>query len=399
MWITKPKPILQNKSLEENIEVQIFSKVDDIPFSDWEKATERENVFLQLPYLSVVECNPPDHFKFRYAIVYQNNQPIAAFYFQIRHFNAKESLKIDFEKTNCVDCVVAGFKKMIAARVDFNTLVLGNLLLTGEQGFIFNSKMEADKRYGIIQKVIASCKNNLKNEKIEVSAVLIKDFYQKQSNFIKNFNEFELEPSMILEIPAAWTCFEDYVSSLNTKARTRYKRAEKKLEPIICRPISSEEVLQYKEEIHNLYQIVSKKAAFNLYNLNIDYLIELEKAPFFKLSLHGYFLADKLVGFSTLIENGDELEAHIIGHDPDVNTEHQLYLNMLYKMVASTIELKKKKLILARTAIEIKSSIGAVAHDMFCYISHQNSIVNQLSPCILNYLYPKKEWTYRHPFK
>jgi hypothetical protein len=258
MWVTKPKPILQ-KTIEGNVEIQIFSNVEAIPYSDWETATDKENVFLQLPYLKVVELNPPDHFKFRYAIVYQDNNPVGAFYFQIRHFNAKESLKIDFEKTNCVDCIVVRFKKMIASQVDFNTLVLGNLLLTGEQGFIFNSEMEADKRYGIIQKVIKECKSNLKKEKIDVSAVLIKDFYKKQSNFIKNFNEFELEPSMILEIPTEWTSFEDYVSSLNTKARTRYKRAEKKLEPIICKPISSEEVLQYKEEIHIYIKSYPKK--------------------------------------------------------------------------------------------------------------------------------------------
>ncbi len=399
MLISMSKPASFCATNSNILEIQVFSSFWDIPASDWEIATNRENTFLQIPYLKVVELNPPDHFKFRYVLVYRNNNPIAAFYFQVRNFNATKSLKIEVEQRSIWNSIIAKAKKFIASFIDFNTLVLGNLLLTGEHGFYFNTIIENSEKNDIILKVIASCKEDLNKAGIKVSAVLIKDFQEKIAEFPKSYNEFRLEPSMILDIKDGWNQIQDYIEALNTKARTRFKRAEKKLEPIVCKPINTDEVLLLKEEIHHLYQSVSQKAAFNLYNLNIDYLIELEKEPLMQLSMHGFFLNDTLVGFSTLIENNQELEAHIIGHNPEVNNEHQLYLNMLYNMINCSILLKKKKLILARTAIEIKSSIGAVANEMHCYLMHQNKIANRLFPYILNYLYPKKDWTYRHPFK
>ena len=58
-----------------------------------------------------------------------------------------------------------------------------------------------------------------------------------------------------------------------------------------------------------------------------------------------------------------------------------------------------KYLNLSRTALEIKSSVGAEPHDMYVYLKHQNKFVNKLLPSILNRVVPKNSWEQRSPFK
>jgi hypothetical protein len=72
---------------------------------------------------------------------------------------------------------------------------------------------------------------------------------------------------------------------------------------------------------------------------------------------------------------------------------------MLYDMLAFSIQSKAKKLILARTALEIKSSIGAKAIPMFGYIKHRNPILNYFMQPIFRYMQPEIQWQERHPFK
>ena len=76
-----------------------------------------------------------------------------------------------------------------------------------------------------------------------------------------------------------------------------------------------------------------------------------------------------------------------------------LYLNMLYDLVDDAIRLKTDKLILSRTALEIKSSVGAEAHAMVLYLKATNSFLNIGVAKALNYFKPKEDWVPRSPFK
>ena len=52
-----------------------------------------------------------------------------------------------------------------------------------------------------------------------------------------------------------------------------------------------------------------------------------------------------------------------------------MYLNMLFDMAFYGIENQFKKVVFARTAMEIKSSIGAKPYKMNIYLKHTNNII------------------------
>jgi hypothetical protein len=108
---------------------------------------------------------------------------------------------------------------------------------------------------------------------------------------------------------------------------------------------------------------------------------------------------NKLIGFNTLIKNGDVMDTYFLGYDQSIQREKMLYLNMLYDMVAYSINKGFKEIIFARTALEIKSSIGAKPTEMFGFAQHSNTVVDLVFEKAFNYLEPKVDWQERNPFK
>ena len=93
------------------------------------------------------------------------------------------------------------------------------------------------------------------------------------------------------------------------------------------------------------------------------------------------------------------MDTYFLGYDDNVQREKMLYLNMLYDMIGYSINKKYNRIIFARTALEIKSSVGAKAVDMFGLMKHNNPILNLLVAKTFKYFEPKLEWQERNPFK
>jgi len=144
---------------------------------------------------------------------------------------------------------------------------------------------------------------------------------------------------------------------------------------------------------------VQKNAGFNLVYLKPTYFLDLKHRLGDLYKLYGYYLNDRLIGFNTVILNHDELEAHFLGFDREYNMSHQLYLTMLYDKVKKAISFNKKRIVYARTALEIKSSVGAKPKDMCIYLRHENSLLNKVVSPIISVLNPQEKWVPRHPFK
>ena len=72
---------------------------------------------------------------------------------------------------------------------------------------------------------------------------------------------------------------------------------------------------------------------------------------------------------------------------------------MLFDMATFGIDNRFKSVIFARTAMEIKSSIGAKPHDMNIYIKHTNNVIaNTVLKLVVKYANPIRDWQERHPF-
>ena len=71
----------------------------------------------------------------------------------------------------------------------------------------------------------------------------------------------------------------------------------------------------------------------------------------------------------------------------------------LVDMIGYSIKKKCKRIIFARTALEIKSAVGAKPIQMVGFIKHHNPLINAFVARFFGYLEPETHWQERHPFK
>ena len=373
---------------------------------DWDAAAPAHDIFLQRKYLSIVEANPPHGMRFGYLVFYKGEVPIGVALCQIKYFKGDDNItELDVQtKDPCFfNGLAKWFKRWVAGKAAADILICGNMLLTGEHGYHFDyQKINPLAAVEVLEKALDEVVDIMGREGVKMPVILVKDIapeHREQGKDLveKGFVEFDIQPNMVLHLP--FQDFDSYLAAMSTKYRTRAKRAVKKLDGVERRELTLVEIQRELPRIYTLYKEVAKNAGFNMVDLNEHYLLALKRDLPEHFRMFGYYLDGKMLAFYTTIQNHDELEAHFLGYDKALNHDLQLYLNCLYDMVRIALECKCHSIVFARTALEIKSSVGATAHDLYCYLRHQNSIANKFAGTILDYLKPVEEWQPRHPFK
>jgi len=380
--------------------ISIHDSVSDVTV-DW-NAIAGDNLFMRSNFLTALEETPPSGTSYKYVLVKREDKIVGIVYFQVKRINLYKSLRLDaVEPKGFWNKITHFAKSLLAKPLKANLLVLGNMTLTGSNGFHFIDEVDREEAFKLAKYATEEVLCHLKREKTGVAAVLIKDYYEDQKFVNKElgYTEFKVQPNMILDLDQNWNSFDDYMGSMKSKYRVRVRRARKKAQSLERRVLSLEEIHAYSKEISDLYKNVANQAGFNLFILPQNYFYSLQKHLGDRMELIGYFKNDKMVGYYTNIQSHGDLDAHFLGYDPECNRECQLYLNMLYDLVDDAIRLKSNNLIMSRTALEIKSSVGAEAHSMVLYLKATNSLLNLGAAKALNYFKPSEEWVPRSPFK
>ena len=206
-------------------------------------------------------------------------------------------------------------------------------------------------------------------------------------------------PLMQIILRPEWHSFTDYLNAMSAKYRIRAKAALKRAAELETECWDFEQILGHQSEIEELYASVYNAAKFRYHPLPFAYIKKLtqysNESPFrFTVWKH----AGKLIGFSLLLCKGDFADAHLVGLDYAYNRSHALYLNMLYRYISDGIDLGIRQLNLGRTAMEIKSTVGAEPYEHFVYFKFKNKLRHNLAGCLASGV-GHETWVQRHPFK
>ena len=391
-------------SLDEDTEVQLFRSIKLVP-EIWDQLAPADNLFLQRTYLEVLEAFPPFEMQFAYLLFYKNKQAVGIAIAQIQLFRANQNIQEDKPEKGLMGRIGNFVKEKVAEKISFYTLVCGNLLLTGEHGFYFLPTLTDSEKVKTLYAGLNAVLPELDRQDIEISAILIKEIAENNkpqigSDLRQYYQEFTMQPNMIFDLHPDWHTFQDYEDSLSSKYRVRMKRAFKKAASIRRENMDLETITAHKKQIHEMYLAVANNSDFNSAELHENYFSALKSALPEAFQMTGYYLGDQLIGYYTTIKNHEELEAHFLGFDYEKNRIHQTYLNILFDITRDGIQDNVKRIVFARTALEIKSSVGAEPEDMYFYARHRSRFSNRLLQSMVEYLQPQSpEWTQRHPFK
>ncbi|MBK8956230.1 MAG: N-acetyltransferase [Saprospiraceae bacterium] len=372
--------------------------------SEWDRI-QPSSLLLSSEFLQTIELYRPQKVQFKYAVAEDHKGLAAAFYFQLLPFNAAERLKLKSSRDErLISCFYKHVKRLIASQVDFVTLVCGNLLATGAYGF----KYRKDLDMLVVQDMIDQLLKALFEEPElihKASVCLIKELpaknaFRMDQDLPLNFmHPFFVQPSMILHLKEEWSNFDEYLDALQSKYRLRLRKAMDAAASLEHVELQTKDIQLHEKELFEFYKRTADNADFNLVDLHPQYFSGLKSKLGDKFRVFGFFSEGSLIAFYSFIDDGDELVGHFLGTSDAVNGQYQLYLNILIQFIRHSISGRFKTLSLARTALEIKSSVGALPEEMVCYVTHRNKIYNRWVPNLLEYLKPQKNYTLRTPFK
>jgi predicted N-acyltransferase len=382
--------------LETYFLYKIYDKTSQLP-QNWNDLGHK-NIFLTKEYLEILEKSAPINMTCHFIGLFQNQDLVGIAVSQFLDLNKLDSFG-DRDQ-----CIKAHIRKFILRNFSSHVLIIGNNMLTGQNAFVLLENTDPIAAIKTLKKATEDLKHKFKSIGKKVHITTYKDFHH---NTLKNFEieEFKsnyqycIQPNMTFSIPDHWKTEQDYIDALSKKYRDQYKRARKKGDGIEKRKMQLEDIITYEETIYELYVHVAKNAPFNTFFLTKNHFRVCKENLKDNFLFYGYFLGQKLIGFNTLIRNGKSMDTYFLGYDDSIQREKMLYLNMLYDMIAYSINKGFEEIIFSRTALEIKSSVGAKPVEMFGFMEHSNPRINKHVYRIFPYLEPTVVWQERNPFK
>lgn len=375
---------------------KIYASVAEIPTA-WDTLAI-DNIFLSKAYLEVLNRSAPKNMTCHCIGLFKNDELAGIALSQFIDLNQVGSFG---ERDNCFKTSVRNF---VFRNFTSHVLFIGNNMLTGQNAFIFAETLDTKQGISLLHEAAKELQQHFKKQGKKVHLTTFKDFFTDDQPVLaasefESFYRFSTQPNMIFSIPEQWKSDDDYIAALSKKYRDQYKRAHKKLDGIEKRKMTLNDIEKYNATINVLYNNVAKNAPFNTFFLAENHFYELKKQLGHNFLFYGYFLDDKLIGFNTLIKNGDTIDTYFLGYDDEHQREMMVYLNMLYDMIKYSIKKGYKEIVFARTALEIKSSVGAKPYDMVGFMQHSNPLINKFVGKIFKSLEPETVWQQRNPFK
>lgn len=376
---------------ETDVSVAFFDSIHKA--MDWETVAPDGDLFLQKDYLKALELAVPEGMQFVYLVFYKKRIPIGIAYGQVLDFNSTKNVPIAPNRY---------FKKWLLGKLNFKFLFCGNLLSTGEHAFHFKKEISIPEATIFLAQALQLFTTQSRQWNHRIAATIIKDLPENTDAApFKNqgFVPLRFQPSMIFDLNPNWQSFEDYLAAMSSKYRVRARRALKKATDLKWQEWNAAEIEKNLLKVNELYKNIAQGADFNAVHLHPQHFLNFKIQLPQQFRFFSVFEKENWIGFYTTLQNGGELEAHYLGYDLEANHHNQLYLNMLYRMIQQGIEVGAKRIVFARTAMEIKSSAGAVAQELVLYMRPTAAWSSPIWRALIHFLEPKITWTPRHPFR
>lgn len=374
---------------------KIYNSIKELP-KEWDTLAQK-NIFLSKDYLHILEKSAPHNMQCHFIGVFAKDKLVGITLTQFLNLNLLESFG---ERDNCIKTSIRNF---VFKNYCSHVLFIGNNMLTGQNAFAISEAISNETMVSELKRAVEELKSHFKNQKTKIHLTVFKDFDTETTNklipTLKEYYKFTTQPNMVFKIPENWKTEHDYRDALNKKYRDQFKRARKKIIDIQKQKLTYEDIIKHENTINELYHHVAKNAPFNTFFLAKNHFSVFKKNLNDNFLFYGYFYNDRLIGFNTLVKNGNVMDTYFLGYDDTIQREKMLYLNMLYDMTAYSIKKGFKEIIFARTALEIKSSVGAKPEEMFGFIKHSNPLIDKGIGKLFSLLEPKTAWNSRHPFK
>ncbi len=321
--------------------------------NDISAINENQNLEISYDYLNGLEKSLPD-VQFHYVVIYKQNIPILFTYFQLYSLN-NSHLNIENAK-HVSKKIVQFYLKIKKTKV----LILGNALRNETCSVLYNNTHLSINEIAPTIIIIA----DRLAEEINPTIIVIKDLVGlppiPKTDYINNGYQFIWDDN-VMEMPIDnnWNTLNDYLQVLSRKYKTRANKTLAAAKNLSFVTLTNKEIAENKNQLNNLFHQVLQKQSFCLTKPGEDFFTDLSNVYKESFHINCFYLGTEMIAFYSVITTLDAYEIYYIGFKYELNTEYQLYFNILLSGLNQAIIQKKKVLKLGRTSFDAKASLGA----------------------------------------
>jgi hypothetical protein len=377
------------------LRIAIADAISQLDPAQWDAVVEGRSWFFSRDYHAMLERVPPAVLEPRYALVSDDQGPVAAIVLQWAEVDGTRLRPLPRARDDelnplrkLVDRLSRPARRAFATRLRERVLVCGNLLTYGQHAVAVAADVDPAGVWPAVAEVLYRVR---RAEKLAGQAgfVLIKDVPAGAPDGIElleglGYRGVDTQPNMVLAISPAWKTHADYLASLASKFRSAVKN--RILAPVDQAGLQVRAFVPAGElarRTHALYLAVHENAQLRPFTLHPDYFEALAAAGGERVRFTGVFDdarpgAQALLGFIVTLADVDEALAYHIGFEHDPARGLPLYLRLLHASVADAIALGARELSFGRTALEPKSRLGAKPRELQVWLRHRQPVFNRI---------------------
>ncbi len=385
-----------------------FALADRIEFLNarhWDTAAKSAGLFMSRDYLSTVAMSGPKSLRCRYGVIYRDSSPVAAIAVQCLTIDGTQLVQSVDQLTDDdrAQLAIRKLGRRALGRIKRRVMVCGNLLSWGPHGVAFADGEDSRELWPAVAEALYRIRRADRLHG-QTDYVLIKDLNDQECESSDSLARFkyrrvETEPDMVLDVPAEWSSFEDYLASLNKKYRKPARNVIKAVDEGAGEVVVLNSLSDDSTRMHELYAAVAHRADVRLAEMPAEFLPALaESLGSDRFAAIGIRVDDVLAGYVTVLKDGETAIGYYLGLDYEVNDRLPLYHRLLYSVIEQAIAWQCRRVSFGRTALEPKARLGCHPVSTSVWIRHRVPIVNLVVRQLLKGV-PHEEPPERNPFK
>lgn len=277
----------------------------------------------------------------------------------------------------------------------FRTLVAGQGLGSGEHTFRWCDGISAAQQVRWTEQAFDQCAKHW-----GIRVWMAKDFGPKRDadlapHWSRRWARATFDPVMEVPLDPSWTSTDEWQAALRTKARTKVRSILARSADLdVQRITDTDELDRLGPDLIALYEQVYGRASIVMGGLEARDFGRLAHEFDEDFTLVTYRENDHLIGFHCGFHhaNSATIEAYYVGFEAEMNKQRALYQRMLFEFIKWGISVQASRVVMGRTAMEIKSTLGAFPVPLSTFVHIQ-----------LPLAMPFLRWMIRkappHPFK
>jgi len=366
---------------------KLYNSILDVDLDDWKQVyqTSDSNIYMDIRLLLAIEKTMANFSKFWYVIFYdQNGDPSAC--------TSLSTFKTDLGvvASKGTKKFITNVRQLLPSFLYLNVLFCGLPISIGKNHLIF----EKNANQQLIIKLLDGIMNSIA-AKEKTKLTIYKEFNSQECNQLDTLLKLDYlkaESLPMHSFKAKFGNFAEYCAALKSHYRNDIKRSKRKFEKAGLRIVQlkdTEKILQiYTPEIHQLYEAVVQKSENQLETLPISFFRELAIHFPGQLLFTLVYQDDKIVAFNCSLCTQSSVHYLFCGLDYSLNTESDLYFNLMYAALDEALKENVQKIDLGQTADTFKARLGSYQTPLYMYIKGTGFVFNWIIRKSFNILFP-----------